>query len=221
MKKVYTTVEEVFHALTHGLAAGLSIIGFIVMLVLAVRKEEPWTLVGVLTYGIALILLYLSSTLYHSFPQGRVKRFFQFMDHACIFVLIAGTYTPFLLVYMRGIWGWSLFTALWTLTFLGFIFKIFFVGKWNRLATIIYILMGWIAIIAVKPAIEMIPSGALWLMLIGGVVYTGGTIFYLWERLPFHHVIWHLFVMGGSLIHFICIYKFRIGCTIHRNDANV
>lgn len=208
MKKVYTTVEEIFHAITHGLGAGLSIAGFVVMLILAIRKEEPWTLAGVVTFGIALILLYLSSTLYHSFPSGKMKRFFQFMDHSCIYVLIAGTYTPFLLVYMRGPWGWSLFSALWILTFLGFIFKIFFIGKWNRLATFIYILMGWIAIIAIKPAIEMIPTGALWLMLIGGILYTGGTFFYLWERLPFHHVIWHLFVMGGSLIHFICIYLY-------------
>ncbi len=208
MKKVYTTIEEVFHALTHGLAAGLSVAGFVVMLILAVQKGDPWTLTGVITFGIALILLYLSSTLYHSFPQGKIKRFFQFMDHACIYVLIAGTYTPFLLVYMRGPWGWSLFASLWILTLLGFVFKMFFIGKWNRLATVVYILMGWIAIVAIKPAIQMIPMGALWLMLIGGVVYTAGTIFYLLDRMPFHHVIWHLFVMVGSLIHFICIYLY-------------
>lgn len=206
MKKVYTNIEEIFHALTHGLGASLSIAGFVVMVVLAAQKGDPFILAGVLTFGIALILLYLSSTLYHSFPPGKVKRFFQLMDHCSIYVLIAGTYTPFLLVYMRGPWGWSLFAALWILTFLGFIFKFFFLGKWNRLATAIYILMGWIAIIAIKPTLQMIPTGAIWLMLIGGIVYTGGTLFYLMERLPFHHVIWHLFVLGGSLIHFICIY---------------
>ncbi|HOV31794.1 MAG TPA: hemolysin III family protein [Candidatus Hydrogenedens sp.] len=206
MKKVYTTVEEIFHALTHGLGAGLSIAGFVVMVILAAQKGDPFTLAGVLVFGIALILLYLSSTLYHSFPPGKVKSFFQLMDHCSIYVLIAGTYTPFLLVYMRGPWGWSLFGALWTLTLLGFIFKFFFLGKWNRLATAIYILMGWIAIIAIRPTLQMIPMGAIWLMLIGGIIYTGGTLFYLMDRLPFHHVIWHIFVLGGSLIHFICIY---------------
>ncbi|HOK08389.1 MAG TPA: hemolysin III family protein [Candidatus Hydrogenedens sp.] len=214
MKKVYTTVEEVFHALTHGLGAGLSVAGLIIMLVLAVQKGDPWILASVLVYGNALILLYLSSTLYHSFPQGKLKQFFQFMDHACIYVLIAGTYTPFLLVFMRGIWGWTLFTALWVLTILGFIFKIFFIGKWNRLATVIYVLMGWIAIIALKPAIEMIPFGALILMLIGGILYTGGVAFYLWERLPFHHVIWHLFVLSASIIHFICVYIYILSSNV-------
>lgn len=211
MKKVYSTTEEVFHTITHGLGAGLSIAGFIVLLILAIKQGDGWTLAGVTVFGIALILLYLSSTLYHSFPPSKIKNFFQFLDHSCIYVLIAGTYTPFLLVYMRGLWGWILFGLLWTLTALGFIFKLFFIGKWNKLATIIYILMGWIAIIAIKPAIEMIPTGAILLMLLGGIIYTGGVIFYLWERLPFHHVIWHLFVLGGSLVHFVCIYIYIIG----------
>jgi hemolysin III len=146
MKKVYTTVEEIFHALTHGLGAGLSIAGFVVMLVLASQRGDPFILAGVLTFGIALILLYLSSTLYHSFPPGKVKSFFQLMDHCSIYVLIAGTYTPFLLVYMRGPWGWSLFVALWTLTLLASYLSSSFLEMESSCNGDIN-LMGWIAII--------------------------------------------------------------------------
>jgi hemolysin III len=142
--------------------------------------------------------------------MGRIKRFFRVLDHTSIFLLIAGTYTPFLLVYMRNVWGWSLFITLWTLTAVGFVFKIFFTGKLDKVATIIYILMGWIALIAIKPAITYIPFPALMLMLVGGIFYTTGVLFYLWEKLPFHHVVWHLFVLSGTLIHFIAILNFVV-----------
>lgn len=206
--KVYTTVEEIFHALTHGIGALLSIVGLIIMFFLAVRNGNPWVIASVIVFGIACLAVYISSTLYHSFPMGRIKAFFRVLDHTSIFLLIAGTYTPFLLVYMRNVWGWSLFGILWSLTVIGFFFKLFFTGKLDKIATIIYILMGWIAIVAIKPALTYIPFPALMLMLVGGIFYTVGVIFYLWERLPFHHVIWHLFVLSGTLVHFISIFRF-------------
>lgn len=208
--KVYTRIEELFHALTHGIGAVLSLVGFWVMLILSIRNGNPWVITGVVVFGLACFAMYISSTLYHSFPIGRIKRFFRILDHTSIFLLISGTYTPFLLVYMRNAWGWSLFAILWVLTLIGFVFKLFFTGKLDKVATIIYVLMGWIAIVAVKPAVMYIPFPALMLMLIGGIFYTSGVIFYLWDRLPFHHVIWHLFVLSGTLFHFISILNFVV-----------
>ncbi len=208
--KVYTRIEEIFHALTHGVGAILSLIGFIVMLILSIRNGNPWVIVSVIVFGVACFAMYMSSTIYHSLPIGDIKKIFRILDHTSIFLLISGTYTPFLLVYMRNVWGWSLFMILWSLTAIGFVFKLFFTGKLDKVATIIYILMGWIAIVAVKPALTYIPFPALMLMLVGGIFYTAGVIFYLWDKLPFHHVIWHLFVLSGTLVHFISILNFVV-----------
>ncbi len=208
--KVYTEIEELFHALTHGIGAVLSLVGFVVMLILSIRNGNPWVIAGVVVFGLACFAMYISSTLYHSFPIGRIKRFFRILDHTSIFLLISGTYTPFLLVYMQNAWGWSLFAILWSLTLIGFVFKLFFTGKLDKLATIVYVLMGWIAIVAIKPAIMYIPFQALMLMLAGGIFYTSGVMFYLWDKLPFHHVIWHLFVLSGTLFHFIGILNFVV-----------
>ncbi|MCX8064627.1 MAG: hemolysin III family protein [Candidatus Hydrogenedentes bacterium] len=208
--KVYTTIEEIFHALTHGVGAVLTIVGFLIMLVLSLKNGNPWVIASVVVFSVASFAVYISSTLYHSFPAGRIKKIFRVLDHTSIFLLIAGTYTPFLLVYMRNVWGWSLFGILWSLTVIGFFFKLFFTGKLDKLATIIYILMGWIALVAIKPAISYIPFPALMLMLVGGIFYTVGVLFYLWEKLPFHHVIWHLFVLSGTLVHFISIFSYVV-----------
>ena len=197
--------EELANSITHGLGAALSIAGLVILVVLSSIQGDAWRIVSFSIYGTCLVLLYTASTLYHSFQSVRVKHVFKIMDHSAIYLLIAGTYTPFTLVLLRGIWGWSLFGIIWGLTITGILFKIFFVNRFSVLSTIIYLLMGWLIIIAFQPMITHVPSGALYWLLAGGIAYSAGTIFYAWEKLPFHHAIWHLFVLAGSLCHFFAV----------------
>jgi hemolysin III len=150
-------------------------------------------------------LLYTASTLYHSFQKPKLKHLFKIFDHSCIYVLIAGTYTPFMLVTIRGVLGWSMFALVWSLTVIGVLFKFFFVHRFNIISTITYILMGWIIIIAIKPLFQTLPEDGLIWLICGGLAYTLGTIFYAWKRLPFNHAIWHLFVLTGSVCHFFAV----------------
>lgn len=200
--------EELANSLTHGIGAVLSIAGLVVLVVLSSIQGDAWRIVSFSIYGTCLILLYTASTLYHSFRSPRVKHVFRIMDHAAIYLLIAGTYTPFTLTLLRGGWGWSLFGLIWGLCLAGIVFKLFFVNKFNVLSTIIYLLMGWLIVIAGKPLIENVPAGGLYWLLAGGAAYSLGTVFYLWERLPFHHAVWHLFVLGGSVCHFFAIFLY-------------
>jgi hemolysin III len=160
--------------------------------------------------------MYLASTLYHAFPQPKLKRLFRKIDHCAIYLLIAGTYTPFLLVNLRGPWGWSLFAVLWTIAIAGCCFKFAFIdhgahlGWWDKVSTGLYVAMGWTIVVAIKPTIELVPQAALILMVLGGLAYTGGVIFYLWNRLPYNHAIWHLFVLAGSAFHFFAVFYFII-----------
>lgn len=204
----YTLAEEVACALTHGLGAVLSVAGWGALLVYAVSGADPWRIVSVAIFGCTLTAMYAASTLYHALPHPPAKRALRIVDHCMIYLLIAGTYTPFLLVSMRGPWGWSLFGALWGIAVAGCVFKIFFIGRWDKLSVALYVAMGWAIIVALKPTIELVPGPALLLMLIGGLSYTGGVIFYQWHRLPYNHAIWHLFVMGGSTAHYCAIFFF-------------
>jgi len=202
----YTLGEEIANAITHGLGAVLSLVGLTVLIIYATYDADPWRIVSVTIFGSTLTLMYLASTLYHALPHPPVKRVLRIADHCCIYLLIAGTYTPFLLVTMRGPWGWSLFGVLWGIAVAGCIFKLFFTGRWDRVSTAIYLAMGWMVIVALKPTIELVPPGAMVLMAAGGLIYTGGVFFYCCHRLPYNHAIWHLFVLGGSAAHFLAIF---------------
>ncbi|MFO8144798.1 MAG: hemolysin III family protein [Candidatus Syntrophosphaera sp.] len=194
--------EEIANSITHGMGIGLSIAALVILVVFAARQGDIWKVVSFSIYGTTLIILYLSSTLYHAFPQPNVKRFFRILDHCSIFLLIAGTYTPVTIGVMRGVWGWTMFGIIWALAIAGINLKIFALGKLKKLSVIIYILMGWMVVIAINPLLEqMTPVFMTWLA-IGGACYTLGVIFYAFKKMPYHHAIWHLFVLGGSICHF-------------------
>ncbi len=201
-KRIQTIDEEIANSITHGIGTGLSIAALVILVILASQKGDPWKIVGFSIYGASLFLLYLISTLYHGFTNINVKKFFRVLDHSAIFLLIAGTYTPITLTVMRGPWGWTIFGIVWGLAILGILLKILFFKKFDKLSVVLYILMGWMVVIAIKPLIIMLPFASLVWLAIGGVLYTAGVIFYAWQRLPYHHVIWHVFVLGGSISHF-------------------
>jgi len=194
--------EEIANAITHGIGVGLAIAALVILVVYAARISDTWKVVSFSIYGATMILLFLSSTLYHSFPQPYLKRFFRILDHSSIFLLIAGTYTPVTIGTMRGGWGWTLFGIIWGLTILGIILKIFAMSKFKWLSIVVYMLMGWIIIIALKPLLRTVSTEFLIWILSGGLAYSLGIIFYTARRLTFHHAIWHLFVLAGSICHF-------------------
>ncbi|MCK9557107.1 MAG: hemolysin III family protein [Candidatus Cloacimonetes bacterium] len=194
--------EEVANAITHGIGVGLAIAALVVLVVFAARINDTWKVVSFSIYGTTMIILFLSSTLYHSFPQPYVKRFFRILDHSSIFLLIAGTYTPVTIGTMRGGWGWALFGVIWGLTLLGIVLKIFAMKKLKLVSLVVYLLMGWIIVIAIKPLMESVPPMFLTWMLLGGFAYTFGVIFYVAKKMPYHHAVWHLFVLAGSVCHF-------------------
>jgi hemolysin III len=200
-----TLGEEIANAITHGIGALLSIAGLVILVVFASIKGNAWHIVSFSIFGTCLVLLYTASTLYHSFRSARVKKVFRIMDHAAIFLLIAGTYTPFTLTLLRGAWGWTLFGLVWGMGLAGVVFKVFFVNKFNIISTIIYLLMGWMIIFAANPLMASVPTGGLYWLAAGGAAYSLGTIFYLWEKLPYSHMVWHLFVLGGSVCHFFAV----------------
>ena len=201
----YTTAEEIANSITHGIGAVLSVAGLTLLVVLAAIYGDVWRIVSFSVYGSTLVILYLASTLYHSFQHPRVKHIFRVFDHVSIYLLIAGSYTPFLLVSMRGAWGWSLLAVVWGLALLGVTFKVIFIGRYEVLATAAYVLMGWLVVIAFKQMLAHVPPGGVALLIAGGITYTLGVIFYAWEKLPFNHAIWHLFVLGGSAFHFFAV----------------
>ncbi|WP_068774737.1 hemolysin III family protein [Paenibacillus sp. FJAT-26967] len=201
----YSPREEVANAVSHGIGTLLSIAAFVLLLIQSTRYGDAWHVVSFSIFGISLIVLYLCSTLVHSAPGGRLKDIFEIMDHSAIYLLIAGSYTPFMLVTLRGALGWTIFGIVWGLAILGIILKIFFVKKFIVLSTICYIGMGWIIVLAIKPLAENLSIGGVAWLVAGGVVYTIGTVFYLWRRIPYHHAIWHSFVIGGSVCHFFAV----------------
>ncbi len=197
-----TLGEEIANSITHGTGVGLSIAALVILVVYAARLSDAWKVVSFSIYGASLIILYLASTLYHAFPQPRVKRFFRILDHSSIFLLIAGTYTPVMIGTLRGSWGWTLFGLIWGLAILGINMEIFAMKKSRIVSVITYVLMGWLIVIAIKPLSSVTPHSFMRWMLIGGLCYTFGAVFYVWKKLPYHHPIWHLFVLAGSISHF-------------------
>jgi hemolysin III len=201
----YRPLEELFNCITHGIGAVISIAGLVLLIVFSSLYGNSNHIISCTIFGIALVLLYTASTLYHGFRKPNLKYIFKILDHSCIYVLIAGTYTPFLLVTIRGFAGWIMFAVLWSLTLVGVLFKIFFVHRFKIISTIAYVLLGWIIIFAIKPLFYALPAGGLVLLVCGGLAYTLGTIFYAWEKIPFNHAIWHLFVLTGSACHFCAV----------------
>ncbi len=201
----YSFAEELVNSISHGIGALLSVVGLVVLIVSAVMHGTVWHVVSFTIFGSTLIILYFASTLYHSLPNPSWKTFLKKLDHAAIFLLIAGSYTPFMLVNLRGPWGWSIFGVIWGLALAGVILKMFFVHKFSRLSTVIYVFMGWLCVIAFKQMLLYVPETSLILLIAGGLAYTTGVIFYAWKKLPFNHAIWHGFVLGGSVLHFFSI----------------
>ncbi len=207
ISKQYSPKEELANSITHGIGIVLSIVGLVVLILQAVERGNAWHIVSYSIFGASLILLYLASTLYHSIPNPTWKKVLKRFDHSAIFLLIAGTYTPFLLVSLRGAWGWSLFGVIWALTIAGLILKIGFIARFEKLTLGLYILMGWLVVIAIKPMLSSLALGSLIALLVGGIAYTSGVVFYVWKKLPFNHAIWHGFVMAGSVAHFIAVFS--------------
>jgi hemolysin III len=197
--------EELVNALTHGAGVVASLAGGGVLLTLAALSGDPRRIVGAAVFVFALVLLYTASTLYHAVRHERTKAQLKVLDHCAIFVLIAGTYTPFTLVSLRGGWGWGLFAAIWLLAVVGIAFKLYFTGRFKRTSTLIYVAMGWLVLVAVGPLAEAVSTATLAWLVLGGLSYTAGTVFYLNHRLPYAHGIWHLFVLGGSACHFAAV----------------
>jgi hemolysin III len=200
--------EERANALTHGLGLLLSLAGIPGLIAMAARHGDAWHVVSCSVYGATLIVLYAASTLYHLALEPGRKRLFRVVDHACIYLLIAGTYTPFTLVTLRGGWGWTLFGLVWGLAALGICVKVFWRGRCEIASTVAYILMGWLAMVAVKPMLAQFPVGCFAWVLAGGITYTVGTVFYALDRRPYLHAIWHVFVLAGSACHYVAVMRY-------------
>lgn len=205
---VQTLGEEIANAITHGIGTALSIAGLTLLVFAAVMLEDTWRIVAVSIYGSTLVFLYLASTLYHSFQFKPVKRVFHIMDHIGIFFLIAGTYTPILLIRMRDTPGWILLIGIWTLAIIGSVIKAFFTDRYTKISALIYIFMGWTVIFRFEAFASAIDPGGIGLVVAGGLSYTIGVVPFLWNKLPYNHAIWHLFVIGGSVCHFLAIFRY-------------
>jgi hemolysin III len=204
--------EEIANAITHGAGLVASLIALPVLIWSASQSHDGARIAGVTIFGVTLCLLYTASTLYHSFPPGRTKRVFRVLDHGAIYLLIAGTYTPFALGALRGPWGWSLLAIAWTLAVAGVLLKATVGFKYERLSTVIYVAMGWMAIVAIKPMLQHVPRAGLVWLVAGGLCYTGGVVFYATDRrLWYGHAVWHLFVAAGSLCHFFAVLGYSTG----------
>ncbi len=206
----YSVGEEIANSITHGIGVLLAIIGLVAMMITAGKYGTASHIVSSSIFGATLILLYLASTLYHSIPGVRVKQILKTIDHSAIFLLIAGSYTPFVLVSLRGAWGWSLFGTIWGLAIAGIVIQLTPLAKIKVLSVGLYLAMGWVAIIAVKPMVAALNMSGFTLLLLGGITYSIGVIFYAWKKLPYGHAIWHLFVLGGSIFHFFTVYYYVI-----------
>ncbi|MFP4589071.1 MAG: PAQR family membrane homeostasis protein TrhA [Candidatus Bipolaricaulota bacterium] len=201
----YPPKEEVANVVTHGLGLILSLVGLAWLLTKAIPGGNPWKISSLAVYGATLVGVYLASTLYHSSRKKQTKTVFRILDHCAIYLLIAGTYTPFLLVALRSRLGWSLFGVVWGLALGGVVFKTFFIATFPKMESATYVVMGWLSVVALRQLIQQITlQGVLWIIL-GGVVYMLGLPALGWHRLSYNHAIWHVFVLGGGVLHFIAI----------------
>lgn len=197
--------EEIANSISHGLALVLALVAVPVLVLSAMRAGDVRFLIGVSVFGATMILLYLASTLYHSTTHEASKQLFRLFDHTAIFLLIAGSYTPFSLGVLRGPWGWSMLAAVWTLAIVGITLKIIARTRHSRISIVLYVLMGWLAVVATKPILEFIPVPGILLILAGGLAYTGGLAFFAADRIRYNHFIWHLFVIAGTICHYFAV----------------
>lgn len=207
-RRHYSLGEEIANAITHGLGVALSIAALVLLIVVAATRGNGWHLASAIVYGTTMFLLYLSSTLYHSIPGDKARHVFKIIDHSAIYLLIAGTYTPFTLVTLRDSGGWWLFGIVWSLAAAGIALEAFWVYRPKWVSAAVYLGMGWLVVVAMRPLVINLASAGVWLLVAGGLAYTLGTVFYVLKRIPYMHAVWHLFVLGGSACHFLAVMLF-------------
>lgn len=209
--KIYDPLEEKLNIWSHGLGFLLAIPATILVIIKASLQGDPWQIVSVCVYGISLMTLYLASTVYHASKDEKRRRRLNIFDHASIYLLIAGTYTPFVLVTLRGPWGWSLFGVVWGAAIAGIIFKLYFTGRFEKVSTIAYVLMGLVVLVAIKPLVERLSLPGVYWLIAGGVAYIAGAVFYMQRKMKFQHALFHILVLVGSFCHYWVIYEYVIG----------
>lgn len=200
-----STGEEIANAITHGIGALLAVAALVVLIVMAAIHGSVWHIVSFSIFGATLVLLYFASTLYHSLTHAKAKRVFHKFDHISIYLLIAGTYTPFCLTALRGWIGWTVLGVVWSCAILGAVLKAISVGKRIKLSTVLYILMGWVILVAIQPLYKAMPFNGFLFLVAGGISYTIGTIFFIRNQVKYNHSVWHVFVLGGSVLHFFSV----------------
>jgi hemolysin III len=202
--------EEFLNVLTHGAGALLSIVAFVALVYFSAIRGTRLQLGASIIFGASLTVLYTASTIYHAMTRLRWKKLFQTIDHLCIYILIAGTYTPVALLGLKGVWGWFIFTLIWDFASIVFEFKLSPLRRWEKVSLLLYLVMGWLIVIALKPLIDSMPTESLFLLLAGGLCYTAGIYFFVRENVPYYHTVWHLFVLAGSAFHFFGIFLYLV-----------
>jgi hemolysin III len=209
-RRPYSLGEEIANSVIHGVGVLLSIVALIMLVVFSVQSGDQYKIAASIVYGVSLVLEYTASTLYHAFPQPRVKHVFKVLDHCGIYLLIAGTYTPFCLVTLRDSGGWQLFFVVWGLALAGIAMEAFWVYRPRWLSALVYLALGWIVVVAINPLTAALDPAGLWLLIAGGLSYTVGTVFYVLKKVPYMHAVWHLWVLAGSVLHFLAVLLFVI-----------
>jgi hemolysin III len=204
-RRHYSLGEEIANATTHGLGVALSLVALVLLVYVAATQGNGWHLASAIVYGITMFLLYTASTLYHSIPGDRARHVFKIIDHSAIYLLIAGTYTPFTLVTLRDSGGWWLFGIVWSLAAAGISLEAFWVYRPRWVSAAVYLGMGWLVVLAMGPLVKNLAPAGVWLLAAGGLAYTLGTAFYVLKKIPYMHAVWHLFVLGGSVCHFLAV----------------
>lgn len=199
------SAEDVANSVSHSIGLGMSIVGLVVLLVVATATGDTVSVVSATVYGSTLVILFGASTIYHSVRRPVLRHVFRVIDHSAVYLLIAGTYTPFTLVTLEGNWGHTLFAVVWGMALIGVLYKIFWFGRFKGLSMALYLVMGWTIVVAAGPLIESLDTGGLVLMAVGGLFYTGGVAFYAWEKLFLNHAIWHLFVLAAAVCHYLAV----------------
>lgn len=204
----FTRSEERANAASHAVGIAFSIFALVLLIVFATLRGNAWHVVSFTIFGSTMLLLYVCSTLLHALPSGRAKNVFEILDHSAIYLFIAGSYTPLLFILVKGWVGWTLFGVIWGLAVGGIVFKVFYVRRFIFLSTVGYVLMGWMAVFVLNPILHTLPVAGTLYLFVGGILYTIGSVFYVWKRIRYHHTIWHLFVLAGSICHFILVLKY-------------
>ncbi|WP_040282066.1 PAQR family membrane homeostasis protein TrhA [Psychroserpens damuponensis] len=207
--RIQTPFEERLNAWSHGVGAAFGILGLI-LLMISLQSKIPYARFSVIVYGLSIIILFLASTFYHAVKGEKRKHYFRIVDHISIYLLIAGTYTPVLLITLPDSLGWTLFYTVWGIAAFGVILKLFFTGRFETFSTLLYLVMGWLIVFDFSTLATLMDTNGLYLLFAGGAFYTLGIVFYAIDKIPYNHVIWHLFVLGGAICHFFMVYLFVI-----------